>query len=289
VVYPGAGGTSVRLGNQVASLGYGRGETMSYTYTVNATNNSFTYYYAVVLAPGAGHSAADQPYFKIRMYDGSGAVINCASYDVNGSTAPSIGGFVTFRGSNLYKPWSSVNIPLKGKEGQTVKITFETRNCLSALNAPGDHYAYAYIDAKCDSLAIIPSSPAVCSGKTVTLTAPAGAGNYSWTGPNASSITTDPKKQIITVKDPGAYVVNITTIGNSPCTYSLTTTMPANLPGSGVTVNSPTICTGNTATLTASGGGPYLWAPGGETTSSIIAATGINSYTNFPIYGYSRM
>ncbi len=280
VVYPGSGGTSMRLGTTVANLGSGRGETMSYSYTVNNTNNSFTYHYAVVLNDAAGHSVAEQPYFKILMYDGSGAVIPCASYDVNGSSAASIGLTSAGGGSIYWKTWSSVTIPLKAQIGQTVKITFETRNCESALNAPGTHYAYAYIDANCDSLAIIPSSPAVCSGQTVTLTAPIGSPTYSWTGPGGATIT-NATTRIATVNTPGTYTVNMTTYGNTPCPYNITVTMPGSLPGSGVTVNSTTICSGASSILTASGGSPYLWAPGGATTTSITVSpgVGVSSYS----------
>src|SRR5205814_5975671 len=50
-----------------------------------------------------------------------------------------------------------------------------------------------------------------------------------------------------------------------------------------VTVNSQTICAGQSATLTATpstGGGTYLWAPGGQTTSSItVSPASTTTYT----------
>lgn len=279
VVSPLGGTTSMRLGNFQAN---GGGETVSYSFTVGANNTNFTYHYAVVLNSASGHSTAEQPYFKIRMYDGSGAVISCASYDVDGLTAPTIGGFITYKTDEQYKPWSSVTIPLNNYIGQTVKVTFETRDCAPA-GVPGTHWAYAYVDAGCQPLEIIPSSPSVCPGQNITLTAPIGAATYSWTGPSPGSIVSGGNTNVATVNAPGTYTVSMTTIGSTPCTYALTATMPANLPGSGVTVNSATICAGASATLTASGGGPYTWAPNGETTTSITVTPG--STTSYSVSG----
>src|SRR4030095_705563 len=47
-----------------------------------------------------------------------------------------------------------------------------------------------------------------------------------------------------------------------------------------VTVNSPTICAGQSATLIATpatGGGIYSWAPGGQTSQSITVSPASNS------------
>jgi hypothetical protein len=50
--------------------------------------------------------------------------------------------------------------------------------------------------------------------------------------------------------------------------------------GANVTVNSETICVGNSTTLTANpsvAGGSYLWSPGGETTQSITVSPSSNT------------
>ncbi|MGE0636799.1 MAG: PKD domain-containing protein [Bacteroidia bacterium] len=223
VVFPGGGSYSMRLGNAQAEDG---GESISYSFNVTSSNCNFTYHYAVVLNDG-GHPAGEQPYFQIRMYDGSNNLINCATYDVDGTTAPTIGGFLTAPGGELYKPWSSVFIPLNNYIGQNVRIEFVTRDC--DANG-GSHFAYAYLDATCSPLEIISSSPTVCGGQDVTLTAPAGAATYSWTGPG---VTPPGNTQQATITLAGAYTVTMTTFGTVPCTFTLDTIIPGS-PGNPV-------------------------------------------------------
>lgn len=217
VVYPGGGTYSMRLGNGQAEDG---GESLSYSFLVNSSNANFTYHYAVVLG-GGSHSAGDQAYFRIRMTDGNGNPINCATYDVDATTAATIGGFVNV-GGNMYKPWTSVFIPLNNYIGQTVTIQFITRDCFSS---GGSHFAYAYLDATCAPLEILSSSPTVCGGTDVFLTAPAGAATYSWTGPGVVPGTQN--QQVATINLAGPYTVTMTTFGNVPCTFSLDTIMAA--------------------------------------------------------------
>lgn len=62
-------------------------------------------------------------------------------------------------------------------------------------------------------------------------------------------------------------------------------TCPSSLPSLSVNAT-PTICSGSTTTITASGGGPsYTWAPGGEQTSSIVVTpTTTTSYALLSSY-----
>lgn len=129
VVNPNNGGAfSARLGNAQKD---GGGESMMYKYTVDSSNSSFTYSYAVVL-DGGSHEEFPQPFFKIRMYvydaNGDSSAISCATYDVNGLTAPKIGGFQTTNGAQ-WKNWSSVTVPLDNYIGKQVAIQFITRDC----------------------------------------------------------------------------------------------------------------------------------------------------------------
>lgn len=239
VVYNGA--YSIRLGN---AYGEGGGETLSFSFTVTNANVNFTYAYSVLI--DGSHSQSEQPYFRIRMRDGSGSVIPCATYDVDGSTAPSIGGFVPAGGA-LVKPWTPVFIPLSNYIGQTVTMTFETADC-SPNGFAGSHWTYAYIDASCAPIEIISSQPTVCGGAEVFLTAPDGAGTYSWTGPGIIPPTGN--QQIVTIDQPGLYTVTMTTLGNTPCTMSLDTVM-AGSPNNPVSdfIYTP-VCEGETTVFT---------------------------------------
>lgn len=120
------------------------------------------------------------------------------------------------------------------------------------------------------------NSTAICAGNTATLTTTpsVGGGTYSWSpgGETTQSITVNP--------------VSTTTYS---CTYTLagcstiaTGTITVNqIPT--LSTNSSSICTGSSATLTASpsvAGGNYLWSPGGETTDFItVTPASTSNYT----------
>ncbi|MBK7699639.1 MAG: hypothetical protein IPJ39_13340 [Saprospiraceae bacterium] len=110
----------------------------------------------------------------------------------------------------------------------------------------------------------------ICSGASATFTA-SGGGTYIWsTGATTSGITSGTA---------GIYTVTVT--NSNGCTASASSTLTVNpLPivtiartdNSGTTPNDGIICAGATATLTANGGGTYLWSTG-ATTSGITSGT----------------
>lgn len=103
----------------------------------------------------------------------------------------------------------------------------------------------------------------ICSAGSTTLTA-TGASTYSWSpgGEAAAAITVSPVSTT-------TYTVTGTSLG---CVASdditVTVLSLANI-NAGVDVS---ICAGQSATLTATGGNQYLWTPGGETTAAIAVA-----------------
>lgn len=110
----------------------------------------------------------------------------------------------------------------------------------------------------------------VCAGSPTTITA-TGGGTYSWSnGSTESAVTVIPLSNT-------TYTLAIT---NGGCTkdtsYTITVT-----PLPTITISpDTTICTGGTATISATGGGNYLWEPSGLTTSSIsVSPTSMASYT----------
>lgn len=111
----------------------------------------------------------------------------------------------------------------------------------------------------------------ICDGGSATLTAvpSAGGGTFLWSpgGETTSSITVSPASSTL-------YFVEYTLNG---CTSSLTTASVTVEATPSVSVNNDVICVGQTANLTAvpsTGGGTYLWSPGGETSSSISVSPG---------------
>jgi gliding motility-associated-like protein len=199
MVAPG-GNYSVRLGGTTANY---QGEILEQTFTVAPGNTSFTYQYAVVLNDG-GHSAGEQPYFKIEMFDQSGNLVPCSQYYVEASG--SIPGFqACVAGSTYYKPWTTVNIDLSSFVTANVTIRFTVAGCIFA-----GHYGYAYVDCSCLPYALA-LSDSLCAGNSVTINAPPGAASYNWTlgaPPGASLSTADS----LVVNMPGNYYVEMVSV-----------------------------------------------------------------------------
>ncbi|TAL59505.1 MAG: T9SS type B sorting domain-containing protein [Bacteroidetes bacterium] len=111
------------------------------------------------------------------------------------------------------------------------------------------------------SISVTPNT-SICAGQTVTLTAASGGTNYSWsTGATTSVVAVTP-----TVTTTYSVITS-----NGSCSAVATVTITVSPPQAAYAI-SATICAGQIAILTASGGGNYLWS-NGATTSSITAAT----------------
>lgn len=117
------------------------------------------------------------------------------------------------------------------------------------------------------ALSISPSTATICAGQSVTLTA-SGASSYSWTpgGLTTASITVSPTTTTTyTVTSPG-------------CAGTATRTVTVN-PSPTISVNSLSICSGQNATLTATGGTTYAWSTGATTNPITVSPTSTTSYT----------
>jgi gliding motility-associated-like protein len=110
------------------------------------------------------------------------------------------------------------------------------------------------------TVSINPDPPAaVCPGTPVTLNA-SGANTYVWQPGNMNGAS-------VNVSPMTAQVYTVTGV-NSGCTGDATVLVTL-APAVNISVSSPqTICKGDMATLTASGGSVYVWEPGGGTESS---------------------
>lgn len=269
MVAPG-GNYSVRLGGTTASY---QGEILEQTFTVAPGNTSFTYQYAVVLNDG-GHSAGEQPYFKIEMFDQSGNLVPCSQYYVE--AGGSIAGFTACGVGTYYKPWTTVNIDLSSFVTANVTIRFTVAGCIYA-----GHYGYAYIDCSClpYQLAVTDS---LCAGNSVTINAPPGAASYNWTNgsPPAPSIGTADSLVITAAGQYYVEMISVTgcttylsiTIGLYPQpTAAFTPTFPPCSPNYTFTNNS----------TVASGTMTYFWDFGDP------AVTGDTSLLTSPSYVYT--
>lgn len=112
------------------------------------------------------------------------------------------------------------------------------------------------------------NSPSICPGQTATLTA-SGATTYAWSnGASGSSVTVNPNVNT-------SYTVTGTSLGcSSTAVANVTLGTSAQ-----VTVNSPTICVGQSATLSAGGATTYTWSTGSNNATITVNPTTTTSYT----------
>ncbi len=121
------------------------------------------------------------------------------------------------------------------------------------------------------------NSPTICNGQTANLTANGGT-TYSWTaGVTVTGTNTGDASPSSTT----SYTVTGTTAGCSGTAVSTVTVTP----GPTITVNSPTICNGQTANLTAGGGTSYTWSAGATSTGTNTASASPTSNTTYTVTG----
>ena len=117
--------------------------------------------------------------------------------------------------------------------------------------------------------AIAINSPTICSGQSATLTAGA-AVSYTWsTTQNIQTINVNPITTTV-------YTVNATL--GAGCNASNTSTVTV-ITNPTITVNNPSICVGQTATLSAVGAISYLWYDGSTLTTTTVNPISTSSYS----------
>ncbi|MBL7935342.1 MAG: T9SS type B sorting domain-containing protein, partial [Bacteroidia bacterium] len=159
----------------------------------------------------------------------------------------------------------------------TVNPTITTTYTINALNSCNTSYTTVTIN-----VAVVPplSSPnqTICSGQTATLTA-SGATSYTWSENNIISNS-------ITVSPNTTSIYTVTGSNGTSCTSIRTLTVDViNTPS--LTINSPTICAGETTTLNVTGATNYTWSSSGIVsnpfTSSLVVSPTIT--TNYSVTG----
>lgn len=125
-------------------------------------------------------------------------------------------------------------------------------------------------------LSITPVSPTVCSGASTTLVASGGSGGtYTWSPSASLSASTG----TTVIASPTTNTVYTITWSNGVCQSTITRTVIVTVPPTiNVTPAAPTVCSGGSTSLTASGGtgGVYTWSPStglNTTTGSTVIAT----------------
>lgn len=278
-VYPGEA-HSVMVGDYCGTaMGAG---ILQQRFQVTAANAAFTYMYSIFLQNPSGHGYTQQPTFQaIFMDDNADTIANCGSFfQVAGPNMPgwkkisNINYLHSWADSTYVKPWACAFVSLRKYIGQNITVQFITRDC-----GQGAHFGYAYVSAKCDTLAIKKTPTGNCKAPSAVLTAPQSCGisGYQWSGPCISGPTNGPS---ITVTCDGVYTVILTSAAGGCSDTIRDTVVLAQVGGiqAGFTVS------GNCGVMTFTdttniSGASYNWSfPGGSPSSSTSQIPGNVTY-----------
>ncbi len=166
----------------------------------------------------------------------------------------------------VVNPSSTTTYTLKATTGVCTATTIAT---VSITTAP--------------TVTVTPVSTNICSGQSATLTASGGAAPYNWTASTGSN----PPTGISVVVSPTITTTYTVISGAGTCTASAISTVSiTSIPSLSITPANSSICTGQTATLTVTGGGaPYVWTasdgstPPNSATIVVSPTAATTSYT----------
>jgi len=160
----------------------------------------------------------------------------------------------TYAGSGTMTTFSST-------PGQILTVQFYSD---ASVEGEGFDMNVIYTGATSPSVSIAASSPTVCSGSPITLTA-SGADSYVWsTTATTSSVTVTPA--VVTVYS----VTGTTCASTNTAVYTVTIS-----PSPSITVNSGLICPGGSFTIIPTGGTSYTYSSG----SAVVTPTATTTYT----------
>lgn len=137
-------------------------------------------------------------------------------------------------------------------------------------------YSSVYVEVT-EAVGSAGSNSPICAGDTLQLMA-SGGNSYLWSGPDGfSSTEAAPFIEMAGTAAAGMYTVTIST--GSGCDQVLQVNVVVNaLPTAAITPSTVTICGGTPTTLTASGGGNYLWSTGATTSSITVSPAATTTY-----------
>jgi PKD repeat protein len=238
--------------------------------TATPTVNSAGTYTVTVTNPANGCTATDVAIVSNNSAlpnanAGVDKTITCTALSVqlNGSSTSS-GVSFSWSGSGIVSGGATATANAAGT--YTLTVTNPSNSCTSTD---------VVIVTANNTLPVVSASNAViCTGQQGTLTAN-GANSYSWTGPGIVSGGTT---ATVTVNAAGTYTVTGTNTSNG-CTATATGIVTINNAVPTITVNSPTICTGESVILTASGASTYTWNTGASGASITVSPNITTVYT----------
>ncbi len=240
-------------GNKIWSKGYGGAKEDVFEYTSQTADGGY-------IATGYTSSfstGGDQDIFLVKT-------------DANGDV-PSVGcGTVNVSHTITTKNYSVDNFPI-ALSSNTVTVV--------QTNIPGNAQTTTLTPTcvcSTQTVSVIASSATICIGNTITLTA-SGANLYTWL-PSAGLSSTTSATVIATPTVTTSYTVTGTnSCGTNTAVSTITVLNPPT-----INVNSATICTGISVSLTANGANTYTWSPTiglSGSTGTTVSANPLNTVT----------
>jgi len=181
--------------------------------------------------------------------------------------------------TNAPTSWSwtvtpSTGVTIASSTSQNPNITFANAGTYTVSLTASNGIGTGNINSQTVTVAATPtitlsnSSQTICSGNSAVIAA-SGASSYSWnTGATQGTISVTPFSTTM-------FTVTGTTAG---CSSSKTATITVNNTPN-VTVNNPSVCNGNTTTVTATGASTYSWNTGATGSSIVVSPTVNTVYT----------
>jgi len=120
--------------------------------------------------------------------------------------------------------------------------------------------------------ATLTGTTSICSGGTITITAPAGAAGYAWSGPNGFTATGGPSLVRLNANSTmaGQYKVTVTNAGG--CTASASRSVTVSAPTTANVTGATSVCSNANVLLTATTAGvAYSWTGSGGFTATTAA------------------
>lgn len=178
--------------------------------------------------------------------------------------------FVALSGANNYTWSGNFNSPTSYV--QNLNPTVTTIYTINAANAPG------CTDSKTVGVFVVPpptltvNSPTVCTGTAATLSV-SGAVSYSWAGLGSNSPTVS-----VTPTAPAQYFYSVTGSIGSCAAYKQATVTVVPIPTISIS-GSPTVCSGEQTTLTATGASNYTWSTNTIGNNLVISPLNTSTYS----------
>lgn len=168
------------------------------------------------------------------------------------------GGFVAFSSTG---PVPSINGGMNGSTNSPILTEFPFNGGTMGAAGQTGPIANSFITFNSSSIVSLSSNAPFCPGSTLSFSATSVAGaSYSWQGPGGfTSASQNPNIPSATASVSGTYSLTLTPAG---CPGIVSTISVSAAPSPTLTVNNPSICAGQTATLIAGGATTYSWSTG---------------------------